>query len=38
MIEVLEFIFQDFEHWLGTLLLLEALSPSIRIVHKDRER
>lgn len=38
MLEVLEFIFRDFEHRLGTLLLLEALSPSIRIVHKDKER
>lgn len=33
MIEVLEFIFQDFEHWLGTLLLLYAISPEINI-HK----
>ena len=30
MIEVLEFIFQSFWHWLGTLLLLGALSGIFR--------
>lgn len=33
MLEVLEFIFQDFAHWLGTLLLLYAIAPEINI-HK----
>lgn len=27
MIAVLEFIFQDFWHWLGTFLLLMAICP-----------
>ena len=27
MIEILEFIFQDFWHWLGALILLSAISP-----------
>lgn len=27
MIDVLEFVFQDFWHWLGTLILLMALCP-----------
>lgn len=25
MIEILEFIFQDFWHWLGTLILVSAI-------------
>lgn len=27
MIEILEFVFQDFWHWLGTLILVSALIP-----------
>ena len=27
MIEILEFVFQDFWHWLGTLILLIAVCP-----------
>ena len=29
MIEVLEFIFQDFWHWLGTLLIIIVISDGI---------
>lgn len=25
MIEVLEFIFQDFEHWLGTVIMIAVI-------------
>ena len=27
MIEILNFVFQDFWHWLGTLILLIAICP-----------
>ena len=27
MIEILNFVFQDFWHWLGTLILLSAICP-----------
>lgn len=27
MVDVLEFIFQDFWHWLGTLILLMTICP-----------
>ena len=31
MVEVMQFIFQDFWTWLGTVILLYALSPKITI-------
>ena len=31
MVEVMQFIFQDFWHWAGTVILLYALSPKITI-------
>lgn len=31
MVEVMQFIFQDFWNWLGTLVLLYAISPKITI-------
>lgn len=34
MIEVLEWIFQDFIHFFGVLLLLEALGGTVRYVKK----
>nr|DAJ80771.1 MAG TPA: hypothetical protein [Caudoviricetes sp.] len=43
MIEILEFIFQDFWHWLGTLILLSSLTPwpliksNININKGDKE-
>ena len=38
MIEVLEFIFQDFWHFVGTLLLLASIFPCIKIrIGKDRD-
>lgn len=40
MIEILEFIFQDFWHWLGGLIMLCALVPwsSISILTINREK
>lgn len=29
MLEILEFIFQDFKHWFGTLILLGVVSEGI---------
>ena len=40
MIEVLQFIFQDFWHFIGTLLLLMAICPwnnKINFRGKDKE-
>lgn len=42
MIEVLEFIFQDFWHWLGTICLLAVIVPcgnliKINIGNKKEE-
>ena len=34
MLEVMEFIFQDFWHWLGTVILLYAISPKITVNNK----
>lgn len=31
MVEIMQFIFQDFWTWLGTVILLYALSPKITI-------
>jgi hypothetical protein len=31
MVEVMQFIFQDFWHWIGTAILLYAISPKITI-------
>ena len=31
MVGVMQFIFQDFWHWAGTVILLYALSPKITI-------
>ena len=31
MLEVMQFIFQDFWTWLGTVILLYAISPKITI-------
>jgi hypothetical protein len=37
MIQILEFIFQDFLHWLGTFLLLGIIFGLLRgIVYIDR--
>ena len=37
MIEVLRFIFQDFWHFIGTLLLLSVLLPFKIVIHKDKK-
>lgn len=34
MLEVIQFIFQDFWHWLGTVILLYAISPKITVNNK----
>lgn len=34
MLEVIQFIFQDFWHWLGTAILLYAISPKITVNNK----
>ena len=31
MVEVMQFIFQSFWHWLGTAILLYAISPKITV-------
>lgn len=46
MLEILEFVFQDFWHWFGTLLLISAISEGIggifrktiiKQINKDKE-
>jgi hypothetical protein len=40
MINILEFIFQDFWHWAGTILLLMAIVPRFnyrKIIRKNEE-
>lgn len=33
MLDVLQFIFQDFWHWLGTAILLYCVFPIVSIKH-----
>ena len=37
MLEVIQFIFQDFWHWLGTAILLYAISLKITVNNKYGE-
>ena len=34
MLEILQFIFQDFIHWFGTLILLSVVAGSVAAVGK----